>query len=124
MRLKIAAVVAVLAVAGAAHAQSPQFRQTQNKLIDTNSLVVKPVTVTTNIFAQSAQVVSQTVAGMVDNSQILRTVNNLFGQRPKAAPTQGGISPLPDPKSYPSNYYNSPIKPVMPSSSRIQLPGR
>jgi hypothetical protein len=100
---------AVLAGAGTAQAQQREF-----KVVDTTNLVVKPVATTTGIFAQSTQYVSQVVAGMIDNNGIIKTVNNLFGQRPKAAPIQGGLSPLPDPRSYPSGYYNSPIKPAMP----------
>ena len=116
--IAVAVAVAVLA-AGVAHAQTPQ-----GKVIDTNNLVVKPVAATTGLFAQSTQYVSRAVAGALDNSQILRTVNNLFGQRPKAAPTQGGLSPLPDPKSYQSTYYKSPIQPQLPTSSQVRLPGR
>lgn len=118
MRRWIAAAVAVAAVlagAGTARAQQPQF-----KVIDTNNLVVKPVDTTTNIFTGTTQYVSRVVAGMVDNSQIIKTVNNLFGKQPKAAPIQGGLSPLPDPRLYPSGYYNSPIKPVMPTFQTIQ----
>lgn len=113
MRHGIAAAVlagaVVLAGAGTAHAQQREF-----KVVDTNNLVVKPVDTTTNIFTQSTQYVSRVVAGMIDNSQVIRTVNNLFGQRPKAAPIQSGLSPLPDPRSYPSGYYKSPIQPAMP----------
>jgi hypothetical protein len=111
MRHGIAAVVAVVVLAGAGTAQA---QQREFKVIDTSSLVVKPVDTTTNIFTQSTQYVSRVVAGMIDNSAIIKTVNNLFGQRPKAAPIQGGLSPLPDPRSYPSGYYKSPIQPVMP----------
>ncbi len=104
-----AAVAAVLFAADTAHAQQPR-----GKVIDTNALVVKPLDTTTNIFTGTTQYFGRVVSGMIDNSQIIRTVNNLFGSQPKAAPIQGGISPLPDPKSYQSSYYNSPIKPVMP----------
>lgn len=116
-RAIVAAVVAtaLLVGAGTARAQQPQF-----KVIDTNNLVVKPVDTTTNIFTQSTQYVSRVVAGMVDNSQIIKTVNNLFGKQPKAAPIQGGLSPLPDPRLYPSGYYKSPIQPVMPTYQTIQ----
>jgi hypothetical protein len=108
MRFGIAVVVVVLAAA-AGQAQQPRGR-----VIDTNALVVRPVDATTNIFASSAQYVSRVVSGMIDNSVLIRSVNDLFGQRPKAAPIQGGLSPLPDPKLYPSTYYRSPIQPVMP----------
>lgn len=103
------AAAAVLLAAGTAHAQQPR-----GKVIDTNNLVVKPVDTTTNIFAKSTQQVGRVVSGMIDNSQLIKFVNNLFGSQPKAAPVQPGLSPLPDPKLYPSSYYNSPIKPVMP----------
>ncbi|MCU0703777.1 MAG: hypothetical protein MUF18_07350 [Fimbriiglobus sp.] len=105
----VAVAVALLVGTGTAHAQQPV-----GKVIDTSNLVVKPVTTSTNIFAQSAQYVSRVVSGMIDNNAIIRTVNNLFGNQPKAAPIQGGLSPLPDPKLYPSTYYRSPIQPAMP----------
>ena len=105
----VAALAAVLLAAGTAHAQQPR-----GKVVDTSNLVVKPVDTTTNIFAGTTQYVGRVVSGMIDNSQIIKTVNNLFGSQPKAAPIQPGISPLPDPKLYPSSYYNSPIQPVMP----------
>jgi hypothetical protein len=104
-----AAVAAVMLAAGTAHAQQPRGR-----VIDTNALVVKPIDTTTNIFTGTAQSVGRVVSGMIDNSQVIRFVNNLFGSQPKAAPIQPGISPLPDPKLYPSSYYRSPIQPVMP----------
>lgn len=112
MRHGIAAVVAlavVIGVAGTAQAQQRQY-----KVIDTNNLVVKPVDTTTNIFAGTTQYVGRVVSGMIDNSELIKAVNNMFGKQPKAAPIQGGISPLPDPKLYPSTYYKSPIQPVMP----------
>ena len=104
-----AVAAAVLAGAGTAHAQQRQF-----KVIDTNNLVVKPVDTTTGLFARTTQYVGRVVAGMIDNNEMIRSVNKLFGQQPKAAPIQPGLSPLPDPKLYPSGYYNSPIKPAMP----------
>jgi hypothetical protein len=103
------AAAAVLVAAGTAHAQQPR-----GKVIDTNNLVVKPLDTTTNIFTGTTQYMGRVVSGMIDNSQVIKFVNNVFGSQPKAAPIQGGLSPLPDPKSYPSSYYNSPIKPVMP----------
>ena len=112
MRHGIAAVVALAVVAGVAG--TAQAQQPVGKVIDTNNLVVKPVNTTTNIFAGTTQFVGRVVSGMIDNSQIIRTVNNLFGNQPKAAPIQGGLSPLPDPSLYQSSYYKSPIQPVMP----------
>jgi hypothetical protein len=109
MRFRIAVAVAVVLAAGGVQAQQPR-----GKVIDTNALVVKPIDTTTNIFAGTTQAISRVVSGMIDNSVLIRSVNNLFGNTPKAAPVQGGLSPLPDPKSYPSTYYRSPIQPVMP----------
>jgi hypothetical protein len=105
----VAVLAAAMAGAGTAHAQQPR-----GKVIDTNRLVVKPVDTTTNIFTGTTQYVGRVVSGMIDNSQIIKAVNNLFGSQPKAAPIQGGLSPLPDPKLYPSSYYKSPIQPAMP----------
>jgi hypothetical protein len=103
-----AAVVLALA-AGTAHAQQPA-----GKVIDTNALVVRPVDTSTNILARTTQQIGRVVSGAIDNSVLIRTVNNIFGNQPKAAPIQGGLSPLPDPKLYPSTYYKSPIQPAMP----------
>jgi len=112
MRHGIAVVVALAAVAGVAG--TAQAQQPQGKVIDTTNLVVKPVNTTTNIFAGTTQFVGWVVSGMIDNSQVIRTVNTLFGSQPKAAPIQGGLSPLPDPSLYQSTYYKSPIQPAMP----------
>lgn len=112
MRHGIATVLALAAVVGVAG--TAQAQQRQNKVIDTSTLVVKPVDTTTNIFAGTTKYVGRVVSGIIDNSQIIRTVNNLFGNQPKAAPIQGGLSPLPDPKLYQSTYYKSPIQPAMP----------
>jgi hypothetical protein len=114
--LCVAALAGVLALAGSVQAQI------KSKVIDTNSLVVKPVDTTTNLVGRTFQYVSRVTADAIDNSQIIRTVNNLFGLNKPGAPVQNGLSPLPDPSRYPSNYYNSPIKPVMPKYQ--QLPGK
>ncbi len=111
MRHGIVTAVAVLAfaAAGTAHAQQPV-----GKVIDTNALVVKPVDTSTNILARTTQQIGRVVSGAIDNSVLIKTVNNIFGNQPKAAPIQNGLSPLPDPKLYPSTYYKSPIQPQMP----------
>ncbi len=107
--LCLVAVGAVLALSGSAQAQ------VKSKVIDTNSLVIKPVDTTTNIVGKTFQYFSRVTAATIDNSQIIRTVNNLFGTTPKNAPTsQAGLSPLPDPSSYPSTYYKSQIQPAYP----------
>lgn len=95
--------------AGTASAQRPE-----SKVIDTDSLVIKPVDTATTMVGRTFQYVSRVVATTVDNNAMIRTVNNLFGTRAKGAPTQGGLSPLPDPSTYPSSYYRSPIQPQMP----------
>ena len=107
-RVGVAAVV-LLAACGLADAQI------NSRVIDTNALVIKPVEATTNIVGQTFRFISRITADTIDNSQILRTVNTLFGTRPKAAPTQFGLSPLPDPSTYPSTYYRSQIQPMMPT---------
>lgn len=105
----VTAVVLALVTAGTAHAQQPP-----GKVIDTNALVVKPVDTSTNILARTTQQIGRVVSGVIDNSVLIRTVNTMFGNQPKAAPIQGGLSPLPDPRLYPSTYYKSPIQPAMP----------
>ena len=107
--LGLMAVSLVLALAGTTRAEN-----VKSKVIDTNSLVIKPVDTVTSIVGKSFQYVSRVTASTLDNSQILRTVNNLFGTNKEGAPVQGGISPLPHPASYPSTYYKSQIQPVMP----------
>jgi hypothetical protein len=108
MRHGIAVVAAVVLIgAGTAQAQ-------QGRVIDTTNVVGRPVDTTTTLLARTTQQVTRSITGFIDNSELVKFVNNLFGQRPKAAPVQGIITPLPDPKAYPSTYYKSPIQPVMP----------
>jgi hypothetical protein len=107
--LGLMAVGMILTVAGTARAEN-----IKSKVIDTNALVVKPVDTATSIIGKSFQYVSRVTASTLDNSQILRTVNNLFGTNKEGAPVQGGISPLPDPSRYPSTYYKSQIQPAYP----------
>ena len=109
MRYAFVAVAALMAGAGTASAQRPP-----SKVIDTDSLLIKPVDTTTNLVGRTFQYVSRVTADTIDNNALIRTVNNLFGTKAKGAPTQAGLSPLPDPSSYPSSYYKSPIQPQMP----------
>lgn len=110
--MALASVLALAASVGSAQAQ-----QYTSRPIDTEKLVIKPTDTVTNIVGTSFKYVSRVTAGYLDNNAMIRTVNALFGTKKRAAPTQGGLSPLPDPSSYPSNYYNSPIKPVFPKYS-------
>ena len=95
---------AILLSSNAAMAQRPE-----SKVIDTTNLVVKPVDTTTGIIGGTAKYISKQVAGFVDNNAMVRTVNNLFGTKAQPAKTQAGLSPLPDPSSYPSGYFKSPL---------------
>jgi hypothetical protein len=108
MPVMIASCAMALLMGGQADAQI------RSQVIDTNALVVKPVETTTTIVGRTLNFFSRVTADMIDNSQIIRTVNNLFGTNQPGAPVQSGISPLPHPSSYPSGYYRSPIQPVMP----------
>jgi hypothetical protein len=115
MRIGIVAVVVMLTIpCGAAFAQ-----RTTSKVIDTDALVIKPVETTTTVVGRSFQYVSRVVANTIDNNALIRTVNNLFGTKPRNAPVQPGLSPLPDPRLYPSGYYKSPIQPVMPQYQTV-----
>ena len=105
--IAVVAAVAVLLAAGTAQAQ-------QGKVIDTTNVVGRPVNTTTTLLARTTQSVTSAVTGFIDNSELVKMVNNMFGGRPKAAPVQGIITPLPDPRAYQSTYYKSPIQPVMP----------
>ncbi len=109
-------VLAAAAVLGAA-GPSAQAQQFQSRPIDAEKLVVKPTDTATSIVGTSFKYVSRVAAGYIDNNAMVRTVNALWGTKKQAAPIQGGLSPLPDPRSYPSNYYNSPIKPEFPKYS-------
>lgn len=111
----VLAVAGVGLTAGVASAQRPP-----SKVVDTDALVVKPVDATTTMVGRTFQYVSRVTASTLDNNALIRTVNNLFGTKAKAAPTQAGLSPLPDPKSYPSTYFKSPIQPQMPQYQVIQ----
>ena len=68
-------------------------------------------------YGQNLSDLYRRAAGYVDNNAMVRTVNALWGTKKYAAPTQGGLSPLPDPRSYPSSYYKSVIQPVYPKYS-------
>ena len=103
--------MAAAVVAGANAAQA----QIVSKPIDTNALVVKPVDAATGLVGNTLRFVSRVTASTLDNNSMIRTVNTLFGTTKKAAPVQGGLSPLPHPSQYPSSYYNSPIQPVFPT---------
>ena len=94
--------------------------QVTSKPIDTNALVVKPVAATTNLVGNTVNFVSRVTANALDNSALLKTVNNLFGTNKTAPPTQGGLSPLPHPSQYQSSYYKSAIQPVMPTYQVIR----
>ena len=91
-----------------------------SKVIDTEKLVVKPTDTATSIIGGTTQYVSRVVAGTLDNHGIVRTLNNLFGRKDYGQPVQGGISPLPPVSSYPSNFFKSPIQPVMPKYMTLQ----
>lgn len=109
------AAVAVFGGANTAHAQ------VTSKPIDTEALVVKPVAATTSIVGSTVNFVSRVTANALDNSALLKTVNNLFGTNKTAPPTtQGGLSPLPHPSQYQSTYYKSAIQPVMPTYQVIR----
>ncbi len=108
----MAAAVALGALGGSAQAQ-----QYQSRPIDAEKLVVKPADTATSIVGTSFKYVSRVAAGYVDNNAMVRTVNALFGIKKRAAPIQGGLSPLPDPSSYPSAYYKSVIQPEYPKYS-------
>ena len=111
----MAAVVVIGASAGTAQAQI------KSKPIDTNALVVKPVDAATGLIGGTVRFVSRVTANALDNSGLLRTVNNLFGTNTTPPPsTQGGLSPLPHPSQYQSSYYKSAIQPVMPSYQIIR----
>lgn len=103
------AAVAVFGGADTAHAQIT------SKPIDTNALVVKPVEATTGIIGSTVNFVSRVTADALDNSFMLKTVNNLFGTNKTPPASQGGLSPLPHPSQYQSSYYKSAIQPVMPT---------
>ena len=110
--LALAVAAVLIALGDSARAQS--FKSVP---IDSNKLVVKPADTATNIVGNSFKYVSRLAAGYVDNNAMVRTVNNLFGKKAQGPLVQGGLSPLPDPRSYPSGYYNSPIQPVFPKYS-------
>jgi|GEM_PF-3584624 len=108
----LAAAVIVMAAAGSAQAQ-----QYTSRPIDAEKLVVKPADTATSIVGTSFKYVSRVAAGYIDNNAMVRTVNALWGTKKYAAPVQGGLSPLPDPSSYPSSYYKSVIQPSYPKYS-------
>ena len=96
--------------------------QVKSVPIDTSAYVVKPVDTTTSILGGTARYLSRVTASMIDNNGFVKTFNNLVGKTPDTptTPTQSGLSPLPHPGLYPSNYYNSPLKPAMPKYQTYQ----
>ncbi len=96
---------------------SAQAQQYKSRPIDAEKLVIKPTDTATSIVGTSFKYVSRVAAGYIDNNAMVRTVNALWGTKQYAAPTQGGLSPLPDPSSYPSSTYKSVIQPVFPKYS-------
>ena len=111
MRRTFAAVAAVLAGAGAASAQTLEYRP-----IDTNQLVVQPADAATGILSGTARYVSRVVAGVIDDNGVVRTLNNLLGREAEGPPVQAGFSRLPAPGTYPSTKYRSTLTPAMPTS--------
>jgi hypothetical protein len=104
-----AAVAVVGGTAGTAQAQIT------SRPVDVNALVIRPVEATTGLVGNTVNFVSRVTANAIDNSFLVRTVNNLFGGRSNVPTTQGGLSPLPSPNQYLSTYYQSPIQPVFPT---------
>jgi hypothetical protein len=113
-------VILAAAVVLAGATGSAQAQQFQSVPIDANKLVVKPADTTTNIIGNSVKVVSRAAAGYISNNAMVRTVNNLLGKKKDAPPVQGGLSALPDPRSYPSSNYSSPIQPALPGASTLK----
>lgn len=110
------ATVLLLSVLGG----TAQAQQYQSRPIDAEKLVIKPADTATGIAGNSFKYVSRVAAGYIDNNAMVRTVNALWGTKKQAAPVQPGLSALPDPRSYPSSYYTSPIKPEYPKYSEYK----
>jgi len=110
------AIAAVACFTGSASAQIKSVP------IDTSAYLIKPVDTTTSILGGAARYVSRVAANMIDNNGYVKTVNNLFGKTPDSPSpaTQTGFSPLPHPGLYPSNYYKSPLQPVLPKYQTYQ----
>ena len=104
---------AFVAMSGGANAQTPAY-----KPIDTSKLLVAPADTATNIFSRTSQYVSRAVAGTIESNGFVRTINNLLGRSGKPAPTQPGYSPLPDPTTYSSTYYQNSFKPMLPTTQQ------
>ncbi len=117
MRRFIVPTIAMLLVAVSSQTAHAQIK---SKIIDTEALVVKPTDTATSIIGGTTRYIGRVVAGTLDNNGIVRTLNNLFGRTDSNAQYNGTISPLPPVSAYPSNYFNSPIKPVMPGVMTIR----
>jgi hypothetical protein len=121
MRIWGIAVAAILAAVGTASAQQTPGPFVYRP-IDTNQLVVQPTNAAANVAATTTsgtlRSIGQTVANMIENNGIVRTVNNLLGQRASTMPAvQAGYSPLPQPSSYQSTMYPNSFTPAMPVMS-------
>ena len=110
--LGLGALCAVLA------ASSPARAQLQNKVIDTNALIVQPADTATNIFSATAKYVNRAVASTIDSDGFVKTINNLLGRRsdPKRTTQDNG---LPLPGSYQSTQYKNSFIPAMPRTQQF-----
>lgn len=117
MRNWAIAVVAVLAMAGSAAAQTPFVY----KPIDTSKLVVQPTNTVANVTgattAGTISAIGTTVANTIENNGFVRTFNNLLGRRATPATAQSGYSALPPAGSYQSLRYPNTFTPRMPIGS-------
>jgi hypothetical protein len=121
MRIWGIAAAAVLVAAGSASAQQNPGPFVYRP-IDTNQLVVQPADAAANVTAATTsgtlRTIGRSVANMIENNGIVRTVNNLLGQRATpTSPVQAGYSPLPQPTSYLSTRYPNSFTPAMPVMS-------
>ena len=106
----LGALCAVLASTSGASAQI------QNKVVDTNALIVQPADTATNIFSATAKYMNRVVANTIDGNGFVKTINNLLGGTPdpkRTTQTNG----LPLPGNYESTRYKNSFTPALPTYS-------
>ena len=111
-RLLVTAALALVAVVFASGEASAQTLD--NRVVDTNKLIVQPADSAVNIVSGTVKYLNRAVADTVASNGFVRTLDNLLGRRPgSAATTQPGG--LPQPGLYPSTKYPNSFQPAYPT---------
>ena len=112
MRRILLVAAAGVGLAAAGSAADPRM---VSKPIDTTKYLIAPTDQAAGFLSGLTGTVTRTVGGSIENSGYARTINNLFGTKQTAPPTQ--LNGLPAPSLYPSTGYVNSFAPRMPTTS-------